>query len=80
MGARGPSVNKSKLLLYCGYPILQYSKKSSKKVAKICSQDLCYFMVILVYCYCSRGRLTNQGTNLGKVWLVSLSNKGLVFG
>ena len=25
-------------------------------------------MVILVYCYCSRGRLTDQGTNLGKVY------------
>ena len=32
------------------------------------SVEISYFMVILFYCYCSRGRLTNQGTNLGKVW------------
>ena len=31
------------------------------------SVEINYFMVILFYCYCSGGRLTNQGTNLGKV-------------
>ena len=35
------------------------------------SVEISYFMVILFYCYCSRGRLTNQGTNLGKVHLGS---------
>ena len=34
-GARGPSVNKLKILCYRGNPILQYSKKGSKKVGKI---------------------------------------------
>ena len=29
--------------------------------------NLIYFMVVISYCYCSRGRLTYQGTNLGKV-------------
>ena len=33
------------------------------------SVEISYFMVILFYCYCSRGRLTNQGTNLGKLML-----------
>ena len=44
------------------------------------SVEISYFMVILFYCYCSRGRLTHQGTNLGKLvfdsrpsypWIVS---------
>ena len=31
------------------------------------SVEINYFIVILFYYYCSRGRLANQGTNLGKV-------------
>ena len=33
------------------------------------SVEISYFMVILFYCYCSHGRLINQGTNLGQVAL-----------
>ena len=34
-------------------------------------------MVVLFYCYCSRGRLTNQGTNLGKVAVFVVVNNNM---